>query len=70
MYLFYIVVKYTLHWVVITFKDFGSIVYNDVFSTCHMIAIYEGTPDLYSFFIYLYNTCYVARSVVDIRCVL
>ena len=53
----------------IMFKDSGNIVCNGMFSTYHMIATYEGTPFLCSFFIYLYDTCYVASLVMDIRCV-
>ena len=70
MYLFYVAVKYALRWIVIAFKDSGSIVCNDVSSTSHMIATYEGTPYLCSFLIYLYNTYYAAGLVMDIRCVL
>ena len=36
--------------------DFGTAVCNDVSSACHTIAIYNGTPFLYSFLIYLYET--------------
>ena len=67
MYLLYVASKYALHWMVIMFKDSGNIVYNGVSSTYRTIATYEGTPYLCSFLIYLYNTCYVAGLVMDIR---
>ena len=62
----YMTVKYALHWMVIVFKDSGDITCNSMSSTCCMIAIYEGTPYLCSFLIYLYDTCYAAGSVMDI----
>ena len=43
MYLLYMTVKYTLHWMVIIFKDCGDVVHNSVSSTYCTIAIYEGT---------------------------
>ena len=66
IYSLYMMVKYTLHWMVIAFKDSGDVVYNGVSSTCCIIATYEGTLYLCSFLIYLYNTCYMANSVMDI----
>ena len=68
-YLLYVALKYALHWTVIAFKDSGNVVSNGMSSTCHMIAIYEGTPYLCSFLIYLYDACYMASSVMNIRCV-
>ena len=70
MYSLYVMVKYTLHWMVIVFRDSGDIICNNISSTYHTIAIYEGTPYLYSFLIYLYNTCYMAGLVMDIQHVL
>ena len=70
MYLLYIVVKYAFHWMVISFKDSDSIVCNDMSSTLHMMATYEGTPYLCSFLIYLYDTYYATGLVTDIRHVL
>ena len=48
---------------VIAFKDSGDVIGNGVSSTYRMIATYEGTAYLCSFFIYLYNTYYVAGLV-------
>ena len=70
IYSLYMTVKYALHWMVITFKDSGDVIHNGASSTYHMIATYKGTPFLCSFLIYLYNTCYMAGSVMGIRCVL
>ena len=70
IYLPYVMVKYTLHWMVIAFKDSGDVIHNGVSSTYLMIAIYKGTPFLYSFLVYLHNTCYMAGWVMDIRCIL
>ena len=67
MYLFYVAVKYALHWIVIAFKDSGFIVHVGVSSTWHIIATFEGTPYFCSFLIYLYNTCYEAGLVIDVR---
>ena len=66
MYLLYVVVKYALHCIVIMFRVFGDVVHNDISYTCHTIAIYDGTSFLYSFFICLCNTYYMASSVIDI----
>ena len=70
MYSLYVAVKYASHWMVIAFRDSGDIVYNGVSSTYHKITIYEGTPYVCSFLIYLYNTYYTDSSVMDIRHVL
>ena len=70
MYSLYVTVKCALHWMVIMFKDYGDVVHNDVISTYHKIAIYEGTPYLCCFLIYLYETCYAVSLVINIRCVL
>ena len=70
MYSLYIVLKYALHWMVIMFKDTGEIICNGISSIYHMISIYEGTPYLCSFLIYLYYTYNAASLVIDIRCVL
>ena len=67
MYLLYMVLKLALHWMVIVFKDSSNVVCNGLSSTYRMIAIYKGTPYLYSFLIYLYNTFYAAGLVMDIR---
>ena len=67
IYLLYMMVKYTLPWIVIALKDSGDFVRNSVSSTYRMIATYEGTPFLCNFLIYLYNTCYMASSVMDTR---
>ena len=67
MYLFYIAVKSALHWIVIAFKDSGSILCNNVSFISHMMATYEGAPYPCSFFIYLYNLYYVVGSVMDIK---
>ena len=69
MYSLYMVVKYALHYIVIVFKDYGDIIYNDVSYAYRTIAIYDGTLFLCSFFICLYNTYYMAGSVLDIRCI-
>ena len=62
--------KYALHWIVIAFRESGNIVHVNVSSTFRIIAIYDVTPNFCSFCIYLYDTYYVAGSVIDIRCVL
>ena len=67
MYLFYVVVKYTLYWIVIAFRDLGNVVCVSMSSAFCMIAMYEDTPFFCSFCIYLYNTYYVAGSIMDIR---
>ena len=61
--------KYTLHWIVIAFRESGNVMHVNVSSTFRTIATYDGTPYFYSFHIYLYNTYYVASSIMDIRCV-
>ena len=43
----YMMVKYTLHWMVIVFNYSGEAVCNGVSSSYHMIATYEGTPYKY-----------------------
>ena len=63
------VLKYTLHWIVIAFRELGNVVHVNVSSTFRTIAMYDGTPYFCSFCIYLYDTYYVASSVMDIRCV-
>ena len=70
MYSFYMALKYTLCWIIIMFRDLGNIVHVSVSSFFCMIAIYEDTPFFCSFHIYLYNTYYMASSVMDIRCLL
>ena len=70
MYSLYVVLKYALHWMVITFKNSGNIVHKGLSSIFHMIAIYEGTPYFCSFYINLYDTCYMASSVRDISHIL
>ena len=67
MYSLYVVVKYALYYIVITLRDFGDVICNNMSSTYRMIAMYDGTPFLCSFLIYLYNTYYMAGSVMDIR---
>ena len=67
MYLFYVVVKYTLRWIVIAFRDLGKVVCVGVSSTFCTIATYEDNPFFCSFCFYLYDTYYVAGSVMDIR---
>ena len=62
--------KYALHWIVIAFRELGNVVRVNVSSTFCMIAIYDGTPYFCNFCIYLYDTYYVASSVMDIRHVL
>ena len=62
--------KYTLHWIVIAFIESGNVVHANVFSIFHTIATYDGTLYFCNFRIYLYDTYYVAGSVMDIRCVL
>ena len=70
MYSFYMALKYALHWIVIVFRDLGNVVHIGVSSTFCTIATYEDTPFFCSFCIYLYDTYYVAGSVMDIRHVL
>ena len=69
MYLLYIVVKDTLYYIVIAFRDSGDVVHNNMSYTYCTIAIYDGTPFLCSFLVCLYNTYYMAAPVMDIRCV-
>ena len=69
MYLLYMMVKYVFFWIVITFKDSGDIICNNMSYTYHMIAKYEGNAYLASILIYLYNTCYVSGLVMDKRLV-
>ena len=64
------VLKYALHWIVIAFRELGSVVHVDVSSTFFTIATYDGTPYFCNFHICLYDTYYVAGSIMDIRCVL
>ena len=61
--------KYALHWIVIAFIELGNVVRANVSSIFHTIATYDGTPYFCNFFIYLYDTYYMAGSVMDIRCV-
>ena len=61
--------KYALRWIVIAFIELGNMVCANVSSIFHMIATYDGTPYFCNFRIYLYDTNYVAGSVIDIRCV-
>ena len=49
------------------FTELGNIVCVNVSSTFHTLAMYDGTPYFCSFRIYLYNTYYMAGSVIDIR---
>ena len=49
MYLFYMVVKYALHWIVIAFKDSGFVYMLAYPLLIHMIAMYKGTPYFCSF---------------------
>ena len=44
MYSFYVVLKYTLHWIVITFRDSGNVVRVGISSNFCTIATYEDTP--------------------------
>ena len=67
MYSLYVLVKYVLHWIVIMFKDFGNIICNIMSYTHCIMAKYKGTPYFCSFLIYLYDTCYPASSVMDIK---
>ena len=62
--------KYALHWIVIAFRESGNVVHVNVSSDFRMIATYDGTPYFCSFCIYLYDTYYVAGSIMDIRHVL
>ena len=59
--------KYALHWIVITFTKSGKIVCVNVSSTFRTLATYDGTSYFCSFRIYLYDTYYMAGSVIDIR---
>ena len=52
---------------VIAFRDTGDAVCNDISYTYHMIGMYNGDPFLFSFFICLYNTCYTASLVINMR---
>ena len=58
--------KYALRWIVITFIELGNVVHANVSSIFRMIATYDGTPYFCNFCIYLYDTYYVASSVMDI----
>ena len=62
--------KYTLRWIVIAFIESGNVVHANVSSIFCIIATYDGTPYFCNFHIYLYDTYYVAGSVMDIRHVL
>ena len=70
MYYFYVVLKYTLHWIVIAFIESGNMARTNVSSIFHTITTYDGTPYFCNFLIYLYDTYYVASSTMDIRHVL
>ena len=70
MCLLYMVVKYTLCYIVIAFRDSGDVVRNIISYTYHIIAIYNSIPLLYSFLICLYDTYYAASLMIDIRLVL
>ena len=61
--------KYTIHWIVIAFRESGNVVRVNMSSTFRTIATYDGTPYFCSFHIYLYDTYYMAGSVIDIRLV-
>ena len=51
------------------FIELGNMVHAIVSSIFRMIATYDGTPYFCNFHIYLYDTYYVAGSIMDIRCV-
>ena len=59
--------KYALHWIVIAFRELGSVVRANVSSTFCMIAMYDGSPYFCNFRIYLYDTYYASGSIMDIR---
>ena len=59
--------KYALHWIVIAFIESSNVVCANVSSIFHMIAMYDSTPYFCNFRIYLYDTYYMAGSVMDIR---
>ena len=59
--------KYALNWIVIMFRELGNVVCVNMSSTFCTIAMYDGTPYFCSFCIYLYDTNYMAGSVMDIR---
>ena len=62
--------KYALHWIVIAFIVLGNVVHANMSSIFCTIAMYDGTPYFCNFRIYLYDTYYLAGSVMDIRHVL
>ena len=51
------------------FRELDNIVCINVSSTFRTIVMYDGTPYFYSFRIYLYDTYYVASSIMDMMCI-
>ena len=49
------------------FIELGNVVRANMSSILCTIAMYDGTPYFCNFHIYLYDTYYVAGSVMDIR---